>query len=132
MTFRRRALVAALLQLPFAFSVAQRVWASTCLPGMPMDMGSAAAEAVPDHMSDMAGMTDVSAPADDSDHKGSSIIPTDCPLFSATGSCAVGAAIRALQLDDLVSPSGNALPIVSAHHSSGDLRSSGLFRPPRP
>jgi hypothetical protein len=137
MTFRHRTSVALMLQLSFALALAEGLWASTCSPGMTMDMDPAVPEATPEGRSaawdPMSHMADASAPTDESGNEGSSSAPSDCPLafLGATGSCASVAAVLVLRFQDLVPPSGNTLPETSPHQTRGSLLASGLFHPPR-
>jgi hypothetical protein len=127
-------LVAALLALfSLSLTVAEGVWASTCMPGMGMGGEPATATAPAAHAAGMA----MQAPAGaESAHglgtdSGSSQAPP-CPLAPAPGACIALATSLPAHAPESLAPSPEGAPAVV---SSDDVRPVLLvfafFRPPR-
>lgn len=127
MKFQFRVLAALFALVAFSLSVAEGVWASTCMPNMAM---AAIAGAVPDAPVDC----EMSAPADEPSEPGSNLpAPLHCPLtpLGASGSCTMLASLPVGPSADLVPSPEGALLAVSPDQTRDLLLVTALFHPPR-
>jgi hypothetical protein len=123
MKLRFRRIAALLVLLTLSLSVAEGVWASTCMPGMEMTQSSAMAMGA-------VGHTDgVDASGDSRQH--SEPLP-HCPFAPVSGSCIALATSLPASAPESLAPSPEGAPAVVSFNDALPARPVfDFFHPPR-
>jgi hypothetical protein len=124
MRSRFRFVAALLVLVTLSFTVAEGVWASTCMPGMGMARGTAMA--VGAGAGHAEGVDSSGSPNQHSDQ-----LP-HCPLAPAAGACIALATSLPAHAPESLAPSPEGAPaVVSSNDARPVLLVFAFFRPPR-
>lgn len=125
MRLRKRLIPASFALLAMTLSMAETVWAATCLPGMDSGMVAAAPDVTDpgQHAQHMPDMPHDQQGSDDD---------RPCPLDpGAVQGCASGPSLPAHSAEAPAPRADGAVSVFSDRSRQDHLSSSALFRPPR-
>lgn len=121
--------------LSLLLSVAEGVWASTCMPGMDLTETAASAESLDAAMAEMPMPMRMPMPMPpEEDRGGSADYPdTDCPLIpaSTSGSCVAAPSLPATAVTLVSGTSVGESRLAATESNVALLLSHSFFRPPR-